>query len=461
MSTPDIPRLLNAQARWSQVPLKERAAILLRLHDLVLDRQDELMDAIQADTHKNRRSAFEEVMDVAITARYYAHRGPTLLRPRRARGALPLLTRTEVSREPLGVVGIISPWNYPLTLTLSEMLPALMAGNAILLKPDELGMRTARLGIALLSEIGIPRDLIQVLEGGAEAGTAVANNASFLMFTGSTRTARKVAETTGPRLIGLSAELGGKNPMIISEDADIELAAHQAINACFSNSGQLCVSIERILLHHSIAAEFQDRFLTHIKNMKIGPGPGWDIDMGGLVTPAHLQHVDAFVRDALDQGAELLCGGHTLPDLGDTFYAPTVLRHVPESAKLYRNEVFGPVVYLETFRTQAEAITRANDSDFGLNASVFASPSTAWSIAKQLHSGSVNINEGYAATWASIDAPHGGWKDSGLGGRHGASGLLQYTRPRTIAQQRGLALGDGLPPATMSTLLKLGKHFLR
>ena len=427
----------NAQKQWVSTSLQHRKAVMLRLHDMVLERQSELMDVIQSETGKNRASAFDEVLDVAITARHYAYAAPRMLRTRRKKGALPVLTHTVEEHVPHGVVGIIAPWNYPLTLTASDAIPALLAGNGVVLKPDSLTPLTALKIAELLYESGIPRDLFHVVSGsGGVVGRAITEGCDYLMFTGSTMTGRRLGSIAGERLIGYSAELGGKNPMIVAHDADIERAVQGAISACFSNSGQLCVSIERIYVHEAIAQEFLERFVAAIEAMRIGPGPEWDVDMGSLISAEHRERVEDMVNDAVTRGATVLAGGRALPDLGEAFYAPTVLTNVAKRSKLYREEVFGPVVYVETVDSISEAIQRANDSEYGLNASVFADPDTAWEIASQLEVGTVNINEGYAATWGSIDAPMGGWKASGVGRRHGDEGLLKYTTTRTVSSQR-------------------------
>ncbi|GAA4785685.1 succinate-semialdehyde dehydrogenase (NADP(+)) [Corynebacterium canis] len=456
----------NAQAAWVTTPLKERSKIMLRFHDLVLEHQDELLDVIQAETGKNRASAFDEVLDVAITARHYARRAQRLLRPRRAKGALPVLTRTLVDHSPKGVVGIISPWNYPLTLSISDAIPALLAGNAVVLKPDSQTPFTALLGVHLLVEAGLPLELFQVVTGsGAVVGTEIAQQADYLMFTGSTATGRQLAAIAGERLIDFSAELGGKNPMIVAPDADLNRAAADAVRACFSNTGQLCVSIERIYVHEAIAESFTERFVAATQALRIGGG-GWTEDVGSMISPAQVDSAIAMIDDALNRGARLLTGGTRLPELGESYLSPTILTDVPEDAQLYREEVFGPVVYMETVASLEEAVRKANDTEYGLNAAVLAAPYTGWNIALHLHAGSVNINEGFAATFGSVDAPMGGWKASGAGRRHADGGLLKYTESRTISEQRLVPIAGpkGLArdkyAALMTTALRLGKWVL-
>lgn len=461
-------RARQAQATWADTPVSERRDIMLRLHDLVLDRQEQILDTIQDESGKNRASAFDEVMDVAVTARHYAYAAAPLLRPERARGALPLLTSVQVQHSPKGVVGIIAPWNYPLVMAVSDAIPAILAGNAVVLKPDDKTPLSALLAAELLREAGLPEDVFQVVTGlPEEVGQQILTECDYLMFTGSTKTGRLLASQAGERLIDFSAELGGKNPLIIAADADLDKAVPGAVRACFANSGQLCISIERIYVHRELATEFTERFVAATRDLRVGAGYGWTVEMGSLISGEQVARVQSLVDDALNRGATLLSGGHALPELGPCFFAPTVLSGVPREAELFTEEAFGPVVAIEVIDTEEEAIRRANDSDYGLNASVWAKPATGRRIAARLEFGTVNINEGFAAAWGSLDAPMGGWKSSGVGRRHADEGLLKYTESRTVALQRMLPIsGPGQLSReryarTLSTALKWGRRVLR
>lgn len=441
----------------------ELARIFLRYHDVVLARQSELLDAIQKETGKARGHAFEEVLDVALTSRYYARTAAKALKTQRRKGGLPLLIRAAVEHDPIGVVGMITPWNYPLSLTISDAIPALFAGNAVVLKPDPRTPETALLAAEMLYECGLPRKLFQVVPGpGETVGQEIARNCDFLMFTGSTATGRKLGAIAGERLIGFSAELGGKNPLLIDESADLDKAVDVAIQACFTNTGQLCISIERIYVHRSLAREFTEKFVQRTRELKVGVG-GWECDLGILISEEHAAKVHGMVTDAIEKGAHVLTGG-TPPE--GRLYQPTILKDVPDDATLKRTEVFGPVVFIEVVDSRDEAVALANDSEFGLNASVVAKPRVGRQIASRLQAGTVNINEGYAAAWASIDTPMGGWKASGLGRRHGVEGLLKYTETRSVAEQRlGLVSGDGIVSRekyaqVMTAAMKLGKRIL-
>ncbi|OEY24304.1 succinic semialdehyde dehydrogenase [Corynebacterium sp. BCW_4722] len=457
-------RARRAQAQWARTSLRERARVLKRLHNLVIDGRDELMDLIQDENGKNRLSALEEVMDVAMTARYYAYNGAKVVRTKRRKAFAPVLTSTWEQRPPKGVVGVIAPFNYPLSLAVSDALPALMAGNAVVVKPDERTPLSALKAQELLALAGLPDGVFQVVTGtGEEVGQAIVQRCDFLMFTGSTATGAKLAQQAAARLIDYSMELGGKNAMIVAPDAPLERAVEGAWAACFANSGQLCISIERMYVHADVAETFIPAFVERVRGMKVGAGREWELDMGSQISVEHTDRIEAFVNDAVAKGARVLTGGHRT---GPAFFEPTVLIDVPPSADLHTQEVFGPVVYVEVVESLAQAVKRANASDYGLNASVWAAPATARQLASQLQCGTVNINEGYAPAWSTMDAPMGGWKRSGTGRRHGEHGILKYTEPRNVTLTRGMNLvANGLPRAefadAMAAALKWGRGLLR
>jgi succinate-semialdehyde dehydrogenase/glutarate-semialdehyde dehydrogenase len=447
-----VRRARAAQELWRRTPFAARREILLRYHDLVLDRQEELLDVVQLESGKARRHAFEEVLDSAIVARYYANTAEMHLRAHRRRGALPLLTATWEHHHPVGVVGIISPWNYPLTLSMGDAVPALAAGNAVVIKADSKTPFSALRGMALLEEAGLPAGLMQVITGsGSKLGPELIDRVDFVMFTGSTATGREVASRAAARLIPSSMELGGKNAMLVLEDASLSRAVEGAERALFSNAGQLCISVERLLVHEAIAPEFTERLVRRVQRMRLGAGLSYEYDMGSLISAEQLATVQAHVEDAVSKGARVLAGGRARPDLGPYFYEPTLLEGARAGMTLFADETFGPVAAISTFATEEEAIARANDSCLGLNFSVWTRDTQRGRhVASRLQAGTVNVNEGYAATWASVDAPMGGMKDSGLGRRHGASGILKYTESQTISVQR---LAPIAPPPLVPTAL--------
>jgi len=441
--TTAFERARAAQREWAATSTRRRAEVLLGYHDLVLDQQEGLLDLIQWESGKVRKHAFEEIADLAVTARYYARRGPGFLRSRRRAGVLPILTKTHELHHPKGVVGVISPWNYPLSLAMTDALAAVMAGNAIVLKPDGQTPLIALAGVRLLREAGLPEDLWQVVYGpGPVIGGAIIDQADYVCFTGSTATGRTVAARAAQRLVGCSLELGGKNPMVVFEDADLDKAAECAVRACFSSAGQLCISIERMYLASGIRKEFLGKFLQRVHAMRLSSGFDFDSDMGSLVSARQLATVTEHVEDAVAKGATALAGGKGRPDLGPYFFEPTVLTDVTADMTLFAEETFGPVVSVYGFDSEAHAVALANETRYGLNASVWTrDPDRGARVAARIRAGTVNVNEGYAAAYGSLDSPMGGMGESGLGRRHGREGLLRFTDTQTVAVQRLQGLG--------------------
>ncbi|WP_405732529.1 succinic semialdehyde dehydrogenase [Streptomyces sp. NBC_00028] len=456
-----------AQAVWAQTPVRQRAAVLLRFHDLVLERQAEVLDLIQLETGKARLHAHEEVQAIAVAARHYGRKAPSYLRPKRHAGAMPTLTRVTELRHPRGVVGQIAPWNYPLELSVGDAIPAFVAGNAVVMKPDTETCLTALWARDLLIEAGLPADVFQVVLGeGPVVGPEVVRHADYVSFTGSTRTGREVAQGAAARLVGVSLELGGKNAMLVLQDADIEKAAAGAVRACFSSAGQLCISIERLYVHESVADAFLARFAARTKAMRLGRSLAYGADMGSLVGERQLETVTRHVEEAVAKGAEVVAGGVARPDIGPYFFEPTILDGVTEPMAICAEETFGPVVSIYRFKDEEEAIAQANSTSYGLNSSVWTKDGRRGrAVAARLRTGTVNVNEGYAPAYGSVQSPMGGMKDSGLGRRHGSEGILKYTEAQTVAQQRllpmapSLGMDDEKYAQFMSRSLRLMKAF--
>ncbi len=444
-----MERARRAQREWAVLSLEERTRVFKRYHDLLLSRQDELLDMIQLENGKARKDAFEEIADTAMVSRHYAYHAKRCLDPRRRKGGFPLVTEAWQIQHPLGIVGIISPWNYPLSMSIPDAIPALIAGNAVVLNPAKLTSLTALLAVKLLGEAGLPHDLFQVVTGhGSEVGRAIIEQANFVGFTGSTRTGKTIGKMAAERLVDFSLELGGKNPMIIFADANLNHALKAVVHGCFVSSGHLCVAIERLYLHSSIYERFARKMVKRTTAMKLAATFDYSADMGSLISQDQLEKVMAHVADAVKKGAKVLCGGKARPDIGPCFFEPTILENVTEEMSLHREETFGPVVSVYPFESADEAVEKANDTEYGLNAAVWTRDKKfGRSIAERILAGSVNVNDSYRATWASTDVPMGGFKNSGIGRRHGDFGILKYTESQAVAIQH---LHPILPPKGMS-----------
>lgn len=441
----------RAQREWGATPIGERCAVFTRFQSLLLDRQEEIIDLIQLESGKARRHAFEEILDTALVARHYAVHAPRYLRTRRRAGAFPVLTTAIELRHPVGVVGVIAPWNFPLILSITDAIAALIAGNAVVLRPDVQSSFTALLAASLLYDAGLPREVLRVVTGeGHELGPALIGRADYVMFTGSTRTGKMVAQQASSRLVGFSLELGGKNPMIVLPDADVAAAVDGAVRGAFVGAGQVCVSMERLYLPAALHDAFVGQLVSRTRALRIGPALDYSADVGSLSSVRQLAVVEAHVGDAVSKGATVLHGGRRRPDIGPLFYEPTILAGVRPGMLAYAEETFGPVLAVYRYDDVEDAIARANDTPYGLNGSVWSrSPRRAVDVARRLECGTVNVNEAYAATWTATGSPIGGMKSSGFGRRHGEEGILKYTEAQTIAVQRFLPLAP--PPFLRET----------
>lgn len=446
-----------AQRLWADRPVSERAGIMDRFRRVLIAQRGALMDVIQAETGKARWAAQEEIMGMVFAARYYGHAAAPLLAPRRVPGAFPLLNTATVAHQPKGVVGVIAPWNYPMVLAIGDAIPALLAGNAVVVKPDSRTPFSALACVELLRRAGLPQDVLQVLPGpGTVVGSAIVDTCDYLMFTGSSATGSELAQRCGRRLIGFSAELGGKNPMIVTAGAKLDRVAQAAVRACFSNAGQLCISIERLYVEKAVAQPFTEKFVAATRAATLGAAYDFSADIGSLIAQPQLETVTKHVADAVAKGATVLTGGNARPEVGPLFYEPTVLRGVTDDMDCSRQETFGPLVSIYPVADVEEAIARANDCDYGLNASVWAaSPAEGRRIASRLRTGTVCVDEAYAPAWATTAAPMGGMGRSGVGRRHGPEGLLKYTEPQNIVTTRLMNLDPprGVPQRRWQPML--------
>ncbi|MFT4296630.1 MAG: succinic semialdehyde dehydrogenase [Micropruina sp.] len=447
LSTPSdvvcaVQRARAAQRVWSSLKPQRRAAIVLEFHDRMLAGREELLDLIQLETGKTRANAFEELAEVANVARYYARSAAELLAPRRRRGVLPVLGAATQTRLPRGVVGIVTPWNYPFGLSLGESIAALLAGNAVLLRPDPRTALSTLWGLRRLQAAGLPAAVLQVVTGDGTVGDAVLRQADYLSFTGSTRVGRTVAALAAQRMVGCHLELGGKNACYVRHDAPLDLAVQLAVRGAFAGAGQVCVHSERLLLHRDIADAFLEKFLAAVADLRLGVGLDYGPDMGSLHGPEQLHRVTEHVEDARRHGARVLAGGRHRPDIGPWVYEPTVLDGVTAAMEVRDAETFGPVVSVYRVDDDDAAIRLINDSDYGLHATVIsADRAAARLIAPRLRTGTVSINETHLASWGAVGATMGARGLSGTGGRHGTDGLLKYTVAQSVAEQRAGVLG--------------------
>jgi succinate-semialdehyde dehydrogenase/glutarate-semialdehyde dehydrogenase len=354
---------------------------------------------------------------------------------------VPAITSAEIVYKPHGVVGLITPWNYPFLLGIADAIPALLAGNAVLIKPSELTPLSANCARDLFIESGLDPNLLHVFHGGADVATEVIRYVDYVAFTGGVNTGRKVAIAASERLIPFSLELGGKNPMVVLQGASLENAATGLMVGAFSNSGQTCISVERAYVQEQVYEEFMRRLVEKTRMLKLGWSRSWDVDMGSLINADHAGKVVSRIERAVDEGARIATGGKRRPDLGPAFIEPTILTNVTDEMPISKEETFGPVVTVYPVRSAEEAIMRANDSTFGLNASVWAgNQAEARTVAHQLETGSAVINS-TLLIYNSFDVPMGGVKWSGIGRRHGEHGILRYTQAQSIVSSFGTGGG--------------------
>lgn len=447
----------SAQVSWASRSIEERAEVLRRFASIVLDTLPEILDVIQLETGKSRFDALEEPLALVMTSRYYARYGPSMLADRSRRALIPFMTSAEELFRPKGIVGVISPWNYPLAIPFEDAIPALLAGNAVVIKPDDKTPYSTLLAGNLLAEAGLPRDVLRVVTGdGSTVGQALIEQVDFIAFTGSVEVGRTVGAKAGDRLIDCSLELGGKNPCIVLDDADTSRAAKDATWACFSNAGQLCLSTERIYVEDAVCDDFLDAFVRFTRQLQIDCGLDFTYAIGSLIDESHHASVTRFVDDAVAEGATVLSGGRSRPEVGPFCFEPTILTDVPDSVAVTSEEVFGPVVIVERVEDASEAVTRANRHGPHLHGVVWSGDADrARQLGTQLTTGMVSINDAYFASYGTVDTPMGGITNGGIGHRQGRPGLYRYVDRQAIVQNRGprLTKPDWLPESAYPTAL--------
>ena len=433
-----LERARKAQPDWDALGAEGRTRFLRRALAHLVAKQDEFIDVIVRESGKPRTEVL--MMDVFAgcdALNYVAKRAPRLLRPekRRLHGLLRLTKQLRIVYRPLGVVGVISPWNGPFILSLDPTIQALAAGNCVLLKPSEVTPLSGKLVGDLFEAVGLPEGVLHVLQGDGETGAAlVASGVDKISFTGSVATGRKVAEACARRLVPCTLELGGKDPMIVCEDADLDSAAGGAVAGAFMNTGQYCCGTERVYVVESIADEFERRVVERAGALR--QGSEGEFDVGPLFWPRQLEIVEEHVADAIAKGARSLVGGRRNPNLSGLYFEPTVLVDVTHEMTIMRDETFGPVLPIMRVRDEEEAIRLANDSRYGLAASVWTrSRSHGVEIARRIESGSVCVND-MALTYGALEAPFGGRKESGVGHVHGDATVRGYCQALPVLVDR-------------------------
>jgi acyl-CoA reductase-like NAD-dependent aldehyde dehydrogenase len=441
-----VERARAAQPAWARLSFRERRRVILRARAFLLDERDEIAHLISRETGKPVAEALAmEIVPTLDAMHYFAHAAENLLRPQKIDiGQYGLMGRSSrIVFKPLGVIGIISPWNFPLATPAQEVVMALMAGNSVVLKPSELTPLIALKIGELFKRAGLPKGLLEIITGDGSTGAALIDaRVDKIMFTGSVATGKRVAEAAAKYLTPVVLELGGKDPMIVLEDADINNAARGAVWGAFANSGQACASVERCYVQESIAAKFIERVVAETQALKQGVGSEDAVDVGSMSNERQLQIVSEHVEDAIQHGAKILTGGRRSSNLRGLFYEPTVLTNVDHRMTIMRDETFGPVLPVMTFKTEAEAIELANDSLYGLTASVWTrNIAKGKRIAELVNAGTVMVNE-VVYTHGIAQTPWGGIKESGYGRTHGRMGLLELVTPQHVHVNRVPFLPD-------------------
>jgi acyl-CoA reductase-like NAD-dependent aldehyde dehydrogenase len=429
-----------AQQKWAREPIARRVAVVKRFAEILAERQHEVAALISEEAGKPRVEALtSEILVVLDAARFCAEHVYEVLREERlAMGSPAMLGKSgRIVYEPLGVVGIIAPWNYPFSIPAVDALAALVVGNGVVLKPSELTPACGHKLLSLLIEAGLPAGLLQVVDGFGETGSAlIGAGVDKIVFTGSVATGRRVAMSCAERLILCVLELGGKDAMLVLEDADVDVASSAAVWGSMMNAGQTCISVERCLVHRSIYDKFVDACVDKVRKLRVGNGSEPYNDVGPMISERQLEIVEHQVTEAIQHGAHAVCGGHRLPGLGPNFFAPTVMTNIPVDANLWCEETFGPVLAIGVFDSEAEAISRANDSQFGLSASIWTgNKARGEKVARQIQAGAVLVND-LLTSFGVSEAPHGGVKASGIGRTHGVFGMREMVRPKFVSVEK-------------------------
>ncbi len=439
-----VPQLVSkgraAQIGWAAKSVRERCARIDVLRQEILKARDILADAVVRESGKPRVEAlFADVFVALDSATHFAKNGLNSLRAESVphRNTAAKAKSGTLLYEPLGVVGIISSWNYPLAIPLSQIIAALAAGNAVVCKTSDFTPECGALIQKLFRDVAFPPDLVTILQGSGEVGQALIEaRPDKIFFTGSVFTGKHVAEACARHLIPSVLELGGKDAMLVLRDANLDVASSAAVWGSFTNCGQVCLSVERLFVEAPVAEEFISRCVEKTQKLGLGPGSEPTTDIGPLIRPQHVQRMSDLLADAVQHGATIVCGGKPKPDLGPNFFEPTIVTGVNNSMHLFQDETFGPIMAIQVVSDAEEAVRRANDTEFSLAASVWTgNAEKGKSIARRLKAGTVMVND-VLTGFAIAEAPHGGCGLSGWGRTHGKAGLSEMVYVKYVDVDR-------------------------
>ncbi len=433
-------RAREAQPQWEALGFEGRGRIMRRAQKWMIDNAERVLDTVVSETGKTYEDAQLSDYGYTVTALgFWAKEAAKYLADERVpswNNPVAIGKKLVIRYAPLGVVGVIGPWNYPIVNSFGDCIPALMAGNTVILKPSEVTPLSALLMVEMLRECGLPENVFQVATGDGATGAALIANVDCVMFTGSSRTGKAVMKAAADALVPCYLELGGKDPMIVCADADIERASNAAAYWSMNNGGQVCISVERCYVDASIYDEFVDKVTENVRGLRQGVPTGvGTVDVGAVIFPPQIDVVTEHVRDAVEKGAKVLTGGHALSGPG-RFFEPTVLVDVDHSMKCMQEETFGPTLPIMKIADAEEGVRLANDSPYGLQASVWTKDvDNGEALARRIEAGVVCVNDAQV-NYTALNLPMGGWKTSGLGTRHGSAGIRKYTKVQSLLVTR-------------------------